>query len=315
MAVELEAHLALHRGLARGRDEEADEEERSRDHESGAKCHGETVSGRPLGATAAPPGITRVTWRRLTGVEAREGSDAGFEVLRELKDDGFALTQLVRMDGRRWLRKEFRFRTPLGRWLRPLARYWLRHEVDVSRALAGIEGIPADAVELSDTSFCRAWIPGEDLRAHRRAGRSVADDFFEELLSLVHQVHARGVAYGDLQKKDNIIVGEDGRPYLIDFQISLRRYEGPSALRRRVSGWLVRHTQADDLRHLYKHKCRIRPDLATPEERARSRRRSPVSRLKLVFYGRTLRPLKRLVYPHGSDETFRFSRRWRERRR
>jgi hypothetical protein len=243
-------------------------------------------------------------------VEPRE-----IQVIRELKDDAFALTQLVRMDGRHWLRKEFRFRVPMGRLLAPLARYWARHEMEVGRALAGIDGVPGAPVPVSETCFCRPWIEGRDLRAHLDAGGALRDDFFDRLLALVREIHRRGIAYADLQKKDNIIVGTDGRPSLIDFQISLRRYQGRSAVRRAISAWWVRHSQADDLRHVYKHKRRLRPDLLTPDEEARSLRRSPVSWLKRIFYAKTLRHVKRLVYPHGSNETFRFSREWRQRGR
>lgn len=238
-----------------------------------------------------------------------------FEVVRQLKDDAFARTQLVRMDGRYWLRKEFRFRVPLGRWLAPVSRHWARHEMEVGRALAGIDGLPGAPVAVSGTTFCRPWIEGRDLRAHLRAGGELSDHFFDELRALVEAIHRRGVAYADLQKRDNIIVGRDGRPYLIDFQISHLPYRGRSAVRRAVSGWWLRHSQADDLRHVYKHKRRLRRDLLTPEEALRSRRRSPVSWLKHIFYARTLRPLKRLGYPKGSNETFRFSKAWRERRR
>jgi hypothetical protein len=238
-----------------------------------------------------------------------------FEVVRELKHDAFAHTWLVRMDGRYWLRKEFRFRIPLGRLLTPLARRWARHEMEVGRALAGIDGVPGMPVAMSDTTFCRPWIEGRDLRRHLRAGGKLSDRFFDELLAVVEQIHRRGVAYADLQKRDNIIVGSDGRPYLIDFQISHLPYRGRSALRRAVSDWWLRHSQADDLRHVYKHERRLRRRRLTPEEDLRSRRRSPVSWLKRIVYAQTLRPLKRLGYPKGSNETFRFSKAWRERRR
>jgi hypothetical protein len=237
------------------------------------------------------------------------------EVVRELKDDAFALTQLVRMDGRYWLRKEFRFRIPLGRCLAPVSRHWARHEMEVGRALAGIDGLPGLPIALSETAFCRPWIEGRDLRAHRRARGQLPDGFFDELRALVEQIHRRGVAYADLHKRDNIIVGSDGHPYLIDFQLSRLPYRGRSALRRAISGWWLRHSQADDLRHVFKHKRRLRRDLLTPDEDLRSRRRSPVSWLKRIFYASTLRSLKRLVYPKGSNETFRFSKAWRERRR
>ncbi|MGH0032899.1 MAG: hypothetical protein ACQGVC_24165 [Myxococcota bacterium] len=233
------------------------------------------------------------------------------KVLRELKDDAFAVTRLVEVDGRRWLLKEYRFRTPLGRWLAPLARRQAQHEMAVGRLLQGLEGVPGEPVRVSDTSFRRPWIDGEDLRVHLRRGGSLPDDFFDRLEALVREIHARGVAYADLQKKDNVIVGRDGRPWLIDFQISLRPRDGGAL--RRLRRWWLRHTQSDDLRHVYKHKRRIRPDLLTPEEDAASRRRSPVSWLKRVFYALTLRRVKRWIYPHGSDDTFRFSKAWRDR--
>jgi serine/threonine protein kinase len=36
-------------------------------------------------------------------------------------------------------------------------------------------------------------------------------------------MHAAGVVHGDLKRKDNIIVGPEERPYLIDFGIAVRR--------------------------------------------------------------------------------------------
>jgi hypothetical protein len=230
------------------------------------------------------------------------------KVLRELKDDAFARTQLVEMEGCRWLRKEYRFRGLLRDRLEPLARRWTRHEMEVGRVLAGIDGTPGTPTALSDTSFLRPWIDGEDLHQHRRAGRPVSDTFFDELRMLVEAVHERGIGYADLAKRDNIIVGTNGRPHLIDFQISLRRYEGPSSLRRRISSWWLRHTQADDLRYVYKHKRRIRPDLITPEEVEQSQRRSPVSWFKHLFFALTLRRAKRWVYPKGSNDVSRFSK-------
>jgi hypothetical protein len=86
-------------------------------------------------------------------------------------------------------------------------------------------------------------------------------------------VHARGVAYGDANKRSNILVDRSGRPHLVDFQIALRRRdELPwpiSAVLRRLVGYLA----AKDLYHLYKHKRRMVPQELTAEEEALSRRR------------------------------------------
>ncbi|MCJ7543496.1 MAG: hypothetical protein MUP47_02845, partial [Phycisphaerae bacterium] len=85
---------------------------------------------------------------------------------------------------------------------------------------------------------------------------------------------ARGVAYGDANKRSNILIDRSGRPYLVDFQISLRRRDDLpwplSAVLRRVVGYLA----AKDLYHLYKHKRRMVPAELTAEEEALSRWRS-----------------------------------------
>ena len=68
-------------------------------------------------------------------------------------------------------------------------------------------------------------------------------------------MHDRGAAYVDLHKRENTIVGDDSRPYLIDFQIGLRL----------LSVWsltvVLRILQRSDLYHLAKHRLYCRPDL------------------------------------------------------
>jgi hypothetical protein len=71
-------------------------------------------------------------------------------------------------------------------------------------------------------------------------------------------MHRRGIAYVDLHKRENILVGDDGRPYLIDFQIGFdsanRRVQWVPGLRA-VFAVLCR----SDLYHLSKHIARHRP--------------------------------------------------------
>jgi hypothetical protein len=107
-------------------------------------------------------------------------------------------------------------------------------------------------------------VPGHPLERYER----VSDTFFDELFSLLHATHDRHIAYVDLNKRQNILVGEDGRPYLIDFQISL--FLPPTSWRRlRPVRWLLTRFQQADWYHCLKHKRRLRPDLLTPAERAR----------------------------------------------
>jgi RIO-like serine/threonine protein kinase len=120
----------------------------------------------------------------------------------------------------------------------------------------------------SRTVVARDFIEGRPL--HRRM--KVSDDFFPLLMELLAGIHARGVAYVDLEKPENILVGDDGRPYLIDFQVAFhvpRRFLGETSLARLVR----RRLQQSDDYHAMKHFRRVRPDLLTAGQIARSRRK------------------------------------------
>jgi RIO-like serine/threonine protein kinase len=123
--------------------------------------------------------------------------------------------------------------------------------------LAGLDGVPAllddariaelpsldGAVPARGQVVLRAWLAGRPLSAAERLPR----DFFERLDELVQALHARGVCHNDLHKEQNVLVGEDGRPALLDFQLA-----SVHAARGRLFESRVR----DDLRHVEKHRRR-----------------------------------------------------------
>lgn len=69
--------------------------------------------------------------------------------------------------------------------------------------------------KLQRNAIARRYIPGHPLAL----GERVSPKFFPLLRATLSEMHARGIAYMDLHKRENIIVGDDGRPYLVDFQI------------------------------------------------------------------------------------------------
>jgi predicted Ser/Thr protein kinase len=224
--------------------------------------------------------------------------------LRELKDDGFAHTRLVECDGARWVHKRFRFRFVWGRPLAPLARAFMRHELSMCRRLEGVEGAAWRSRSLDGDSFLREWVDGVDLRAWCAAGRAVPDDFCDRLRETLDVLHARGIAYNDLAKLDNVVVTPAGRPVLIDYQVSVAAYAGRSRVRSALSRFFLPRLQREDDRQFYKLKARVRPDLASEEERRKSRDRGGLSRAHHAFR-RVFHPVKRVFYPKGSNETFR----------
>lgn len=235
------------------------------------------------------------------------------EFVKLIKDDGFAETWFVRYKGKKWLHKTYRFRFWWGRLAQPFARKWTNNEIAICHALAGVPGTVNHCLKLSDQSFLREWIDGVDLGQRKLQGRVPGNDFFEELYANVLQIHERGVAYNDLAKKYNVIVTEDDHPVLIDYQISMQRYNGRNPVRRKINYAFIRYMQSEDIRHVIKLKRRNRPDLLTPEEEVASYRLPRGGEFLRRFITRPLRVMKRAIYPSGSNETFRFSKKYRER--
>jgi len=143
------------------------------------------------------------------------------------------------------------------------ARWLTAHEESIYRALVGVAGVPRWAGRVGDTAFAIEYIDARPLDhiEHPPAG------FFDRLRSVLDAIHARGVAYGDANKRSNILVTDDERAFLIDYQISIRRREDWPAPLRWLLGRVVEYLMAKDLYHLYKHKRRLaRSELRAGEE-------------------------------------------------
>lgn len=193
---------------------------------------------------------------------------AEYRALRVLKEDRYARSTLLEGPrGRRFVLKESLLRLPPGVRVAPLASLLARHEAGLYAKLRGVRGIPRLVGRPRPDAFLREYVEGRTVRETARP----PDGFFAALEALLLAVHARGVAYVDLAKEENVLVGEDGRPWLIDFQVSL---DAAGPLRA-----LVPRFQREDLYHLSKMRLRRRPDEATAEDRGRVARRSRLSRL------------------------------------
>jgi hypothetical protein len=185
-----------------------------------------------------------------------------FAHVETFKHDFFAATGLYRAGSELAVLKVGRtndFLTlPMG-WL---GTFLANREATLYTLNQDLPGIPRFIGRVGDTGFMHAYVPGRPL------GRrdEVPATFFDELDALLRALHGRHVAYVDLNKRQNILLGDDGRPYLIDFQISLhlppRGWRGLRPVR-----WLLARFQQGDRYHALKHKRRLRPDLLTSAER------------------------------------------------
>ena len=224
-------------------------------------------SMRALGKAGLPPEFT------LNGVTYRHA--------RTVKHDFFAATAFYRDHaGTTVVLKAGRTGDFAGVPLLWLGRWLCRRELRFYTKLADVPNVPDVLGTVGPTGFVHAFVPGRPLDKHL----PVPDGFFDALRGLLGELHRRGIAYVDTNKPQNILLGDDGRPHLIDFQIS---WDGDSLDRpglRALNRWLLRRLQHEDLYHVLKHKRRIRPDEMTPEETETAARKSVLIRLhRFVF--------------------------------
>jgi len=129
-------------------------------------------------------------------------------------------------------------------------------ERDVFHQMKSVHGFPrwAGEVRIDGATLQNAvshhWIEGRTF--HPRL--PVPDDWFPELPAMVSAFHERGMAYADMPKRENLIVGSDGRPYLLNYQI---RFRPPAAFR---AGRFLRTLQDADMFFLRRHWHRCRGD-------------------------------------------------------
>ena len=94
-------------------------------------------------------------------------------------------------------------------------------EAAAYRKLNGIKGVPKFITQLDPYAFVVEFMDAMPLPRMRNHERPPLE-FFDSLSAAVNEMHARGVAHGDL-RRHNILMNADGSPCLIDFETSISR--------------------------------------------------------------------------------------------
>lgn len=169
--------------------------------------------------------------------------------------------RVVEIDGQRAIHKDIRHkivfvRYTLGSWL-------INREYRIYTRLAGCPGVPKLHGRPDRWSILVEYVKGESLK--KGDPRLRDPGFFHRLYRLIEAIHARGVVHLDLRHKGNIMITDQGEPYVIDFNSSF--YFGGNALGRRFLPWFKKI----DLFGLVKLKQRVAPHLLTEQEKAQLR--------------------------------------------
>ncbi len=159
-----------------------------------------------------------------------------------------AVLHLFRREGGVWVVKDFRPRNPLVR--ETIGTLLTAREMRGLNRIAGIPGVPVDAFRLDRHALAYRYTVGSSLA--RPGIGTLPTEFYAALEQLLRQVHARGIVHLDVRNARNVLVDEQGRPVLLDFQSHLATTWLPRRLRELV--------ELFDLSGVYKHWAGSQPD-------------------------------------------------------
>lgn len=224
--------------------------------------------------------------------------DRTFCLRSVLKHDFFAGTGLYESfpaegcsggDSEKVVLKINRMQSFLGFPMGWLGRAVCSHEMLILEKLDDISNVPKVVDGFGRNGFVYRYIEGRTLDERP----DLPESFFDELKELVGKIHDRRIVYLDMNKRGNILLGDDGHPYMIDFQIS--QYVGKHRFGR---GWFRERVRGafehEDYYHLYKHKRKLQRHLISAEEFSISKH--PSWRIRMHrFITRPLRKARRAL--------------------
>ena len=143
---------------------------------------------------------------------------------------------------------EFVIKTAMGSGVaRRTRQATLMRECAAYARLAGVQGVPKCYGLVAGRYLVLEYVHGTK---YRRAEIADRDAWFNELLEIIREIHARGVSHGDLKSKSNLLVTEDGRPCVMDFGTTVIWKEGFHPFNNRMFEYLKQL----DLNAWVKHK-------------------------------------------------------------
>ncbi|MDY6791996.1 MAG: RIO1 family regulatory kinase/ATPase [Thermodesulfobacteriota bacterium] len=122
----------------------------------------------------------------------------------------------------------------VGKFIR---RIMLRNEFRIYSRLSGVGGIPRCFGFLKKKYLALQLIDGVSIKNAKIANR---EQFYKTLLDLIKNLHAAGVAHGDLKKKDNLLVVDQQTPCVIDFGVAVIKKKGFAPLNHFIYNMLVK---------------------------------------------------------------------------
>ncbi len=170
--------------------------------------------------------------------------------------------RIVEENGIRAVVKDF---SPNGFLFRNIfGRFLIWRESRAYRKLHGIKGIPTLYRSIGGIALVMEEISGKNLESIKNTSE-LPGAFFRNLQSLIESIHDRGIAHCDLKRAPNILLGDDGMPYIVDWSASISKGE----FRFYPLYLIYRRFIRDDLDAVTKIRLKYRPESVGPEEKSR----------------------------------------------
>lgn len=196
--------------------------------------------------------------------------------------------RVIEEDGKRAVVKDF---SANGFLYRNIAgRFLVWREKKAYERLKGIKGVPVFYGSINGLAIIMEEIAGKSIKdVHRTTG--IPKQFFSDLHGLLETIHAAGIAHCDLKRAPNIIVGDDGRPWLVDWSASIFKSE----FRFFPLSLIFKRFVKDDMNAIIKLKLKYSPETVTQEEKEIYMRRGLFERIIRDIRDNARRLLKKIV--------------------
>jgi hypothetical protein len=191
---------------------------------------------------------------------------------------------------------QFVVKTARGVWpWRYLGEAAIRREYAIYSLIADVPGVPRCIGLIGHKQLVLEYLEGGTFRKREHDVENW-NRFFDLLLETIRSIHARGVAHGDLKRKDNLIVGPGEQPFIVDFGVASVERSGWTPWSNAAYRWMRQY----DYNAWVKLKTRRQREPLTAEDAALYRP-TALERfarvIRVVWQKLTLRRLRRRLWP------------------
>jgi serine/threonine protein kinase len=171
-----------------------------------------------------------------------------------------------------------------------IGRFLIWREKKAYRRLKGLKGVPALYGVVGGLALVLEEIRGRSIEGLEKKEKLPAE-FFEALRDLVESVHRRGLCHCDLKRAANVLIGDDGKPYLIDWSAAILERE----FRFFPARLIYKRFLLDDRHAVIKFQLRHCPEAIPPEDLHRYQNRSVMEKAVRNLRDRARRFLQRVA--------------------